>query len=318
MVFDWLTYGLLVWALVAVLNATAFRRDPAGKAASWTLTFTMFFVNLVAMTALQHLRYQVLSQDLGLEIKPKGPVDAIGAFTFSWLFYSLLRKRSKTQSTPIAHTPTEASPSFEVSEKASTSSFAPTIASVPKILESTSPADDRSGVPEEQFWSVALAEFEGSSRRTGLWAMAFSEAQGNEAVAKATYLRIRATELELERRVTEHQAAKDAASRVEHERERIWARLTPLQHEIQQNIAHVESGDGASFAAFVKLIRLLNGTAEWRVFGLIFAEWVVTFEGKRFVFPTDEQLKAWAAAEVLPLARIRLLSAESEISSRLS
>ena len=51
-------------------------------------------------------------------------------------------------------------------------------------------------VPREEFWSSALAEFDSTARRPGLWARAFAEAQGNEAVAKANYLRYRASELE--------------------------------------------------------------------------------------------------------------------------
>jgi hypothetical protein len=47
---------------------------------------------------------------------------------------------------------------------------------------------------EEESWAKALAEYEGSSRRPGLWARVFSEAQGHEAVAKANYLKYRAEE----------------------------------------------------------------------------------------------------------------------------
>ena len=192
MILDWLIYGVLMWGLVALLNATAFKREPATSATAWTLTLAMFFVNLVVMTALQQLRYRVISQDLGFEIKPKGPLDAVGAFAFSWIFYSLLRKRSKPQLTRIAHVPSEAS------AQPPASVLVPTIIAIPRTPEPTSSASARSEGPEEQFWSAAFNEFESSSRRTGLWAMAFSETQGNEAVAKATYLRLRARELERE------------------------------------------------------------------------------------------------------------------------
>lgn len=50
--------------------------------------------------------------------------------------------------------------------------------------------------PREEYWSTALTEFDSPARRPGLWARAFAEAQGNEAVAKANYLRYRASELE--------------------------------------------------------------------------------------------------------------------------
>lgn len=47
----------------------------------------------------------------------------------------------------------------------------------------------------EQLWAAALTEFEGASRRQGLWARLFAESGGNEAFAKAEYLKTRATEL---------------------------------------------------------------------------------------------------------------------------
>ena len=52
-----------------------------------------------------------------------------------------------------------------------------------------------SPAPQEQFWASALAELESPLRRSGLWARAFSEANGSEDVAKANYLRYRAHEM---------------------------------------------------------------------------------------------------------------------------
>lgn len=51
---------------------------------------------------------------------------------------------------------------------------------------------------DEAFWALALGEFDSKSRRPGLWAKLFSEAQGNEAIAKANYLSERVTELKEE------------------------------------------------------------------------------------------------------------------------
>jgi len=51
---------------------------------------------------------------------------------------------------------------------------------------------------QEQLWADALTEFESASRRPGLWAKSFAEASGNDAMAKANYLRFRVEELELE------------------------------------------------------------------------------------------------------------------------
>lgn len=84
--------------------------------------------------------------------------------------------------TPLAHGTREPQP-------------APAWSAPPEVAhadQSTRPV----GAVEEEFWSNALAEFEGPSQRPGVWARAYAEAQGNEAVAKAAYLRYRASELE--------------------------------------------------------------------------------------------------------------------------
>jgi hypothetical protein len=57
---------------------------------------------------------------------------------------------------------------------------------------------ERNARTQEQLWSDALTEFESASKRPGLWAKSFAEAGGNDAVAKANYLRYRVEELELE------------------------------------------------------------------------------------------------------------------------
>lgn len=53
-------------------------------------------------------------------------------------------------------------------------------------------------LPEEQQWANAIAEFEGSSRRPGLWAKCYAEAQGDEVKAKVSYLNARVDELKVE------------------------------------------------------------------------------------------------------------------------
>lgn len=141
------------------------------------------------MTALQILRYKALSDDLGFTIRPKSPLDFIGAFTFSGLFFSLLRKSPK--SAPMAPAPMPASASMD---PAQSSVEAPRLQPRPSMV-THAPLHTQCTRLTEEFWAAALAEFEGTSRRPGLWARAFADAQGNEAVAKATYLRDRASEL---------------------------------------------------------------------------------------------------------------------------
>jgi Protein of unknown function (DUF2569) len=52
----------------------------------------------------------------------------------------------------------------------------------------------------EDIWARALAEYQGSDRKPGLWAKCYAEADGNEALAQATYLKTRAAQLEAELR----------------------------------------------------------------------------------------------------------------------
>lgn len=102
MLIDWAIYGLVTWGLVALLNASLFRDQPASRATAWALTAVMFFVNLLAMTALQYLRYEAISENLGFKIRPRSPIDTVGAFTFAWLFFALLRKQPSAKQAQVA------------------------------------------------------------------------------------------------------------------------------------------------------------------------------------------------------------------------
>jgi Protein of unknown function (DUF2569) len=69
--------------------------------------------------------------------------------------------------------------------------------------------------PAEEFWATALAEVDGVSRRPGLWARAYSEAQGDDALAKAMYLDQRARQLEAEQRLAVEHRAREAREEAE-------------------------------------------------------------------------------------------------------
>ena len=74
--------------------------------------------------------------------------------------------------------------------------------------------------PDEALWAAALQEVEGSSRRQGLWARAYASSNGNEAAAKAAYLRDRVPQLtqEQQRAIAASQRAIEEAA-AEHARE---------------------------------------------------------------------------------------------------
>lgn len=81
----------------------------------------------------------------------------------------------------------------------------------------------------DEHWAAALAEYENTNRRPGLYARVFSEAQGNEAVAKANYLKHRAAELAYEHR---QQVLAQAQAQARAEREAVMnAALAKLTEE---------------------------------------------------------------------------------------
>ena len=100
MLVDWLIYGLLVFGIAKLLNATAFKLKPASRPVAWGLAILMFFMNAVALTALKVLRYQAISDTIGFTISPKNPLDMGGAFLFAWLFFSFLKRKEKNKQTP--------------------------------------------------------------------------------------------------------------------------------------------------------------------------------------------------------------------------
>lgn len=80
---------------------------------------------------------------------------------------------------------------------------------------------------DDEFWARALAEYESNARRPGLYARVFSQAQGNEAVAKASYLKHRVEEFSLEHQ--QRVRAQEQAEREAIEKARL-SRLTEEQH----------------------------------------------------------------------------------------
>lgn len=82
--------------------------------------------------------------------------------------------------------------------------------SAPQATVMTRPEKQVSATPAEEFWAAALVEVESGSCRPGLWARAYSEAQGDDALAKATYLDRRARQLESEHVLSVERRAREA------------------------------------------------------------------------------------------------------------
>jgi hypothetical protein len=165
--------------------------------------------------------------------------------------------------------------------------------------------------PMEECWAQALAEYDGDRKKPGLWARAYADARGDEAVAKAHYLKYRAEQLfntyqGNTRDVMEQQQAVQKAPGLERRHEES---LTDHQRKIRRAIEQVESLDTDSFDAAVNLIRLLGGTVE-RKASLMSSSWIVELAGYRNQFPSEEAFMDWAMHAVLPRAKLLLPSGD--------
>jgi hypothetical protein len=103
---------------------------------------------------------------------------------------------------------------------------------------------------DEALWEIAIAEFEGSGRRAGLYAKVFSENNGDESLTKAAYLRKRVDQLAAERveqERAENEARDRSASEAKSEIEDLKAKfivgkqLTPEEVQKLAQNSHLDS-----------------------------------------------------------------------------
>ncbi|MEN9911831.1 MAG: hypothetical protein RI956_275, partial [Pseudomonadota bacterium] len=90
---------------------------------------------------------------------------------------------------------------------------------------------------EELFWAKALTEYESDNRRPGVWAKMFSEAQGNEALAKANYLQQRYKDLSNEHAqsiLAQAPAATPVVDPIEHKNVPLLLMLRRMSHSVNQ------------------------------------------------------------------------------------
>lgn len=202
---------------------------------------------------------------------------------------------------------TEPMAAWQPSDEAFTR-ITPTLGDPGDAIDRLQPAETTD--PMEECWAQALMEYDGDRKKPGLWARAYAEAQGDEAVAKAHYLKYRAEQLfsayqDKARDVMEQQQAEqemaDSGRRYEES-------LTDHQRKIRYAIEQAESPDtdsAGSFDAVVNLIRLLGGTVE-RKSSLMSSNWIVELAGYRNRFANEEALMDWAMHAILPRAKLLL------------
>lgn len=129
-------------------------------------------------------------------------------------------------------------------------------ATAPKVSSTKNLESNGNEGKSEKLWAQALAELEGGNRRSGLWAKVFADAQGNEAAAKANYLRDRVRQL----------------SEENHSRALEIGQQNPAAYDnsIKKNIAVVQLSVKEE-AKLLEYLRYKGGVHTWViwVFGLV-------------------------------------------------
>lgn len=197
---DILICCVLTWAFAALLNAWMFKRKPASKLTATLITMVMFFVYLLVLSYAKYVQFQAAG------LKPTTPWSFGGALVCALFLYSLLNKRTSSAGAAASHS-APGQPVFPgLFEKSSLDKASarrsepaePMQQPLPPVIEVTQEVKPAHAVQEisDASWSASLGEFDGPHRQAGLWARVFSESNGDENRAKATYLRVRAGQIE--------------------------------------------------------------------------------------------------------------------------
>lgn len=179
MLVDWLLCGLIIWGLAFVLNKTAFKAQPASKGAAWGLTILIFLLSIVALSAAKVIRYQAISDNVGVPISPRNPLDMGGAFVFAWLFYSFINsapRKATSKAQPPLH---------------STS----TLDGLPVMTLPLQRSSSPNTVDEDLIYALIAEELEAGLPEKGLWTRLFAECGGDEKQTQVLYIKQRAQRL---------------------------------------------------------------------------------------------------------------------------
>jgi len=158
---------------------------------------------------------------------------------------------------------------------------------------------------DEDLWALALEEFEGSKRRTGLWAKCYAEASGNEAVAKAAYLSARNAQMQSEAEAALRQKQLEAAA--EKESQALREKLGEVRAELLDCVQFIKAnGIKTPVAIFIKVTLLLGGSVERVSTRMRYVSWIVSFKEHSATLLSDREFCDWFLTTVLPVAEADL------------
>jgi hypothetical protein len=166
-----------------------------------------------------------------------------------------------------------------------------------------SPLDKSTNIfdSEDELWAMSLAEFDSPNRLSGLWAKCFSEALGNEEVAKAEYLLQRTMQLRHTQEVARNRRKQFEVA--EHERKVFRATLTEKRAELLDCVEFARLNTTKTPIGTLKnIVRLLGGKLEWTSTGILSSGWQVKLNEDIQTFRDDSELSKWVLDTVLPMA----------------
>lgn len=209
------------------------------------------------------------------------------------------RKPTTTDSTPTR------SPMPVAAELPTHTSSAP-----PSRHEATSmagPSPISHPATEEDFWAAALHEVDGPTRKAGLWAKTFALANGNEAEAKAAYLRERVLQIEQESKKAAEHRERQLADAADRERQAFRKILGGNRAELFDSIQFIKLNTYKTpIKVLINVVRLLGGQIERGSTGIFSSAWIVALKGNSLTLRDDVELSNWFLKTVLPMAESSL------------
>lgn len=306
MFVDWLIYGLLVFGITKLLNATLFKLKPASRPVAWGLTILIFVVSVAVHTALKVLRFQAISDSAGVSINPPNSLDFANAFISAWLFFTFLNREEKSKeplpatSPPISITPAFSNTSLR--EKNTTAQPVPPAPTADR--HSALPPTLNSPDSTNKIYSLIAEELEAGRPEKALWTRLFAECDGDEKNTKVLYIKQRAQQLIAAEQAAHAQAALDAQAeqkRNETQEQTIEKALLEQRKVLRKPLldlcTHLKSGD-LYYEAYELLAKAVGSSIRYE--GFIFGKYVVTHGDATIYFESMNELRPWFLKNVVP------------------
>ncbi|MFZ4440687.1 MAG: hypothetical protein ACOYOS_19900 [Syntrophales bacterium] len=155
-------------------------------------------------------------------------------------------------------------------------------------------------INDEAFYEKAFVELESKDMKVGLWAKVFAEAQGNEALAKATYLTVRSGQFadEYKQTILEEERQRQKENEIaEMERQRQEIEKIP-QEQIRSLAKQLQSQPFVNTAK--DLVNKLGGTIKYDSKSWLYIGMIVNLYGETHEFANEYDFAQWVRNDIAP------------------